>query len=370
MRATVKRNLKRRHLYVLGYSGNDNDVWIAVQASEPKSISWLVKDSHDFAWRNLERFARTHDVNVANGDLRRLIKAFGQPSLAIKSPSAQQTLQRRHTLTAWGNNLSLVERYACLSELFFEIEDYQSVAKVSVEAFKCARGSERAGWFRIQAAEAFKIIGDFGKAERLAKEAIRLNKKIGDPFDIAGSYNIYGLIHTEKETPDLPRAVRALRRAAATAETIRLRNYPRHRREAITNFKARVQNNLGLALSHQGIMNEAIVCYRQSICIKRKLGDLLGIAITSGNISLAYNRLGRRRSAARWRSNALELMDRFDLQFQKAYLLRQTGVIACERGDFLEGRQFLTNALKIYLRLKQAHFGSKLTRKILRKYSL
>jgi tetratricopeptide (TPR) repeat protein len=212
------------------------------------------------------------------------------------------------------------------------------------------------------------VLGNFRRAVKLAREAIVLNKRIGDPFDIAGSYNIYGLIHAEKTKPDLTRAIPALKKAISVIETIDLTKCTDHRKERIRNFHARALNNLGLALSHTRRIALAVSTYQKSLRIKRALGDLLGIAVTSGNISLSYLRGGKLRLAERWRKRALYLMDKYDLAFQKGYLLRQTGVVTRARGEVSTGRQFLERALAVYADLGQAEFGKKLTEQALKKY--
>lgn len=177
---------------------------------------------------------------------------FGSPLLTFASSSAgwvadkfrddlkskAEQAQRRRALTLWLKPARLVDRYACLSELFFEIEDYRAAAAISEEAFPVADGTELAGWFRIQAAESHKVLGNFSRAAKLARRAIELNRRIGDPFDIAGSYNIYGLIQAEKTKPDLTGAMRALKKAISVIETIDLTICSRHRSEGIRNFHA------------------------------------------------------------------------------------------------------------------------------------
>lgn len=367
-RSAIQRHLSRMTLCVLGYSGADNDVWTALQSSKVDRILWLVRKPDDTAWRNLQRFGRRHDLRVAAADLRVVFRRLGNARFRNDSTTKIEDLERKRAIERWLQKARLVDRYSCLSEVFFEIEDYRSAAALSEEAFAVADGTELAGWFRIQAAEAHKILGNFGRAEKLARRAIELNKRIGDPFDVAGAYNISGLIQAEKTKPDLTRAKRALRNAIAVIETIDLNKCSSHRREGIRNFHARALNNLGLALSHTRAITAAITTYKKSLRIKRSLGDLLGVAVTSGNISLAYLRGSNLRLSSRWRARAVELMNKYEMAFQKAYLLRQTGVLTCARGNVRDGREYLQEALAIYLDLGQAPFGKKLTEMALKRY--
>jgi tetratricopeptide (TPR) repeat protein len=366
----VRRQLSGMTLCVLGYSGADNDIFMTVRTSRVTRILWLIRKRDDQAWRNLQRFGRKHQVQVAIADLRVLFRKLAKARFRSKARASVDEAERRRSIKGWLQGTRLVDRYACLSEVFFEIEDYRRAADISQEAFKVAQGTELAGWFRIQAAEAHKILGNFGRATRFARQAIQLNRRIGDPFDVAGSYNIFGLIQTEKAKPDLTRAKRALKKAISVIQTIDLTKCTRQRCERIRNFHARALNNLGLAFSYANQIDRAVSTYQRSLAIKRDLGDLLGIAITSANISLAYLRGRKLRLASKWRERALELMDRYELGFQKAYLLRQTGVITCEHGDLMNGHDYLRRALKVYAELRQTPFGQKLTEQALKKYRL
>lgn len=365
----IQRELSGSTLCILGYSGADNDIWRAVHASKVQRILWLVRHRRDSAYPNLQRFGHAHDVRIAIADLRVLFRKLRRVNFHNDAKAKAEQVARTLSNQGWLQTARLVDRYACLSEVFFEIEDYKRAAEISEEAFRIARGSELAGWFRIQAAKANKILGNFVRAARFARKAIQLNKRIGDPFDVAGSYNIFGLIQAEKTKPDLRRAERALNKAISVIETIDLTKCTRHRREGVGNFHARALNNLGLALSHTRRIDVAVETYKRSLAIKRTIGDLLGIAVTSGNISLAYLRAGRLPLASRWRARALELMEKYELAYQKAYLLRQTGVLICETGNVITGRKFLKHALKVYADLGQTRFGEKLTRQALKMYA-
>ena len=370
LRNNIRRQLSGSTLCVLGYSGADNDVWTAVQSSRVDRILWLVRKTNDPTWQNLPRFGRKHRIQVAVGDMRGLFRKLGKAAFRNDVEVKSEEAARRRLNKMWLRPARLIDRYACLSEVFFEIEDYKAAAEISEEAFPTAHGTELSGWFHIQAAEAHKILGNFRRAAHFGRKAIRLNKRIGDPFDIAGSYNIYGLIQAEKTKPNLHAAKQALRKAISTIETIDLATCTRHRREGVRNFHARALNNLGLALSHSRKITLAVTTYRKSLWIKQKLGDLLGVAVTSGNISIAYLRGGRLQLAKKWRARALELMDKYQLGFQKAYLLRQTGVLICEHGDLITGRSYLQRALEVYIDLGQTAFGQALTEKALKRYAL
>jgi hypothetical protein len=67
---TVAQQISGKVLCVLGYSGADNDIWAAVQASRVARILWLVRKIGDQAQNNLQRFGQKHPVQFAVTDLR------------------------------------------------------------------------------------------------------------------------------------------------------------------------------------------------------------------------------------------------------------------------------------------------------------
>jgi tetratricopeptide (TPR) repeat protein len=97
-------------------------------------------------------------------------------------------------------------------------------------------------------------------------------------------------------------------------------------------------------------------------------GDLIGIAHTSSNVSILHYREGHYAAARRWRLRAMTLLARYGLDFERAYLLRQTGALLCQHGRRRRGLEFLEQALDINRSIPSAKFGAQLTRRTIRQY--
>jgi len=368
-RDSIRKRLSGRTLCVLGYSGIDNDIWLAIHLSRPKEILWLVRDSADWAMHNIPRFGLRHGVYVAAGDLSKLIGRFGGVSCKTSANSSALLKSRKSLVESWKNIPRLVDKYGSISELFFEIEDYRRAALISQEALRYARRTDLAGWFRIQASDALKVLGDFKKSEKYAEEAIPINIRLGDPFDIAGAYNSLGVFLVEKEHPEPRRGLKALQRAWSVIDALDLRSCTRHRRDAIRLFKGRVLNNLGLAHAENGAFRKALFFYIRCLKAKQRTGDLLGEAKTSGNLSIVYSHMGQFRRSTQWRKRAFQLMDKYSLKRDKAYVLRRLGVCLCENGRRQVGREFLMESLNLYREVGNPPFDCELVRAALAKFT-
>ncbi|MDB4913081.1 MAG: hypothetical protein JWM95_725 [Gemmatimonadetes bacterium] len=353
-------------LCVLGYSGNDDDVLALVRRARPKRVLWLARSRKDWAWRNIRRYASEHEVAVAHGNLERL---WPLPRRSVQPDSSTSDKQRRgreDAIERWGTLPRLIDRFAIMTEVLFEIEDYKSVVRLSRTAMLHAKGSELAGWFRIQMGEALRIVGRFSEAEKAARQAIRINSRLGDPFDIAGAYNLLGVILAERPRPDGRRARNATLHALRILDAVELRTCSLHMREALVVFRGRVLNNVGLAEYILGNHLGATTHYGRALQVKRKVGDMLGEAITAGNLSVAYFHAGDAGKAALWKKHAFVLMDKYELRREKGYVLRCTGTIACERGDVTEGQQLLREAIYVYRSVTGLEFEVKRTSALLR----
>jgi tetratricopeptide (TPR) repeat protein len=368
LQALLLRELKGRTLCVMGYSGSDNDIVTALGDSDVSRILWLVRDRRDPAWRCMPRLARRHTLLVAQADFETLMRRMDRnyrPTTEVLLPKA--AVARRRIVERWSLRPRLVDRYACLSEVLFEIEDYHGALRLSRRALRSARGTELAGWFRIQIADALKILGRFAEAEAIVRDAIRINTRLGDLFDIAGAYNNYGVLLVEKKRPEPVRALRALHRALSVVDEVDLRACTRRRREALRVLGGRILNNLGLAYDANGDATNAIAFYSRALTAKQRSGDVLGEAKTAGNLSIVAGRARNWALADRWRDHAFGLMDRYDLRFDKAYVLRRNGAILCSGGRKREGQRLLADALALYNSIDGASFGIYLTKAALKK---
>jgi tetratricopeptide (TPR) repeat protein len=370
LQTDLARNTKHltnsRVLCVVGYSGNDNDIRRAIISSGAKSILWLVRDWPDPVMNNL-RFLREYPgvVFLAKWDLQSFFRELGRKySVAGVSNENSASLERKRrvVLRSWSNKLLRADRYAFISKLLIELEEYALSGEVSEKGFRVGENN-RAGWFKNQAAFAMRMVGDFRRLARFANEAVRYNQQ-SNPLGLAMAYNLLGLSKLEKPKSEPRKATPWFRKAIAVLQ-VKKGRLDRRTAESYEILLGQVLNNLGLSLRHEGKEALALVAYKQSLRLKRVTGDLLGFSQTSINISLLYYRGRNFKAAYRWRRVALDLIRKFDLVFQEAYLLREMGSVACQQGRLQAGRKLLHAALGKYEQIETSSFGITLTKRIL-----
>jgi len=362
----MKRLVGSRALCIIGYSGNDNDIRRAIVSSGAASILWLARDWADPVMKNLTFlkqfpgiiFLTKWDLERLFRDLRRQYDVV-RPSVRSRSMSQK----RRSVLAGWSRGLSMADRYSCISKLFIDLEEYELAVETSEKGFLVAE-SNRRGWFKNQSAFAMRMVGDFRKFTKLANEAIRHNHAESNQLGLAMAYNLLGLSKLEKRQPEPKKATPVFRKAIAILQkqdgSLRLK-----RSESNQVLLSQILNNLGLSLRHEGKEDLALRAYRRSLKLKKNTGDLIGYSQTCINISLLYYRRRNFKLAYSWRRKALDLIRKYDLIFQEAYLMREMGSAACEQGRLKAGHGLLHGALRKYEQIETSSFGIILTRRIL-----
>ena len=367
---TVSRAVKDRVLCVLGYSGLDKDVIDAVNAARPARVWWLARNRSDIGAQNAKKLRCTR-VTLATGELSDVVASIVARFSLTNSPygalNRQDRDARRRIVTGWKAKLSRAERYAAASAVLFELGEYRAAADVALAGGKLRRQSRVSrSWFQRQASNALKIHGEFDEALGAAERAAKQHN--ATPYELAAAWNSIGLVHLEKDDFDVVLATQAFQRSIQQLRHAKTSRLPVHKREQVALQTGRVFNNLGLALTYSAKTKAALNAFMTSLRVKRDIGDLIGVAHTSSNVSILHYRAGDYRSARRWRLRAMALLTRYDLQFERAYLLRQTGALSCQRGRRRNGLRLLEEALALYRSIPSAKFGAKLTRRIIRQY--
>jgi tetratricopeptide (TPR) repeat protein len=364
---TMKHLTSSRVICAIGYSGNDNDIRRAIISSEAESILWLVRDWADPVIKNL-KFLKEYpgSVFIAKWDLQLFFRKLARKYSVVSDSntnSASLERERRVVLRSWSSELSLADRYAFISKLLIELEEYALSGEVSEKGFRVGK-INRAGWFKNQTAFAMRMVGDFRRFARFANEAVRHNRIQSNSLGLAMAYNLLGLSKLEKPKSEPRKATPWFRKAIAVLQVKKDRLDP-HKAESYQILLGQILNNLGLSLRHEGKDVLALAAYKRSLRLKRISGDLLGFSQTSINISLLYYRGRNFKAAYRWRRVALDLIRKFDLIFQEAYLMREMGSIACQQGRLQSGRRLLRAALGKYEQIETSSFGITLTKSIL-----
>lgn len=363
------RKIKNRIVCILGYSGNDDDIRSILEASGARYVRWLVRNEEDIAWVNFEHLQHW-DVPciIAQGDLAVVFEHIArQFKIAARFFSRVDfASERQLSLVAWQNQLGLVDRFRCISKLLIDLGEYRHADKVSEQGTRHAIKVGQAAWFKNQSAYAMRMVGDFDRALLLSAEAIEVSKSESNYYELAAAYNLFGLALVEKEEHEPKRAVVYFRKALKQIKKVI--DADPHRAEQVALSMGQFYNNLGLSFQYLGRFSDALKAYKKSLIIKRKHGALIGISQTCANISLIYYRQRKFLLAYRWRKNALEMIRKYQLRFQEAYLYREMGKVACEQGRATQGVAYLKHAVYVYEDIGDAQYGADITRAILGKY--
>jgi hypothetical protein len=92
------------------------------------------------------------------------------------------------------------------------------------------------------------------------------------------------------------------------------------------------------------------------------------MAKTAGNLCCLDYASRQFRTAQYWKRKAFEIVDRYDLAFDRAYIFRRLGEMSCEQGRKGNGLRYLRTALSLYSENPDLHFGVRLTKKSILKY--
>jgi len=246
----------------------------------------------------------------------------------------------------------------------FSVMAYRGARDLFLRGAGFRRAVHGSVWFKGQAANCMRITGEFDRGTSLLRRVLRVESRGASAYELAGVHNVLGLLLLERDLPDAEGAIPHFRRAAVLAgRSSKIGSKP-----ARVIFRARVHNNLGLALDHLGKTSAAIAEFDKSLRLKRQVGDILGIAQTRANVSLAHYKGRRFSKASEWQARTFGLIDRYELSFLRAYIVRRVGELACEQGRRSFGLAKLREAFALYQALGGSVFGAELTRTLLAKY--
>jgi tetratricopeptide (TPR) repeat protein len=227
---------------------------------------------------------------------------------------------------------------------------------------------DKKAWFKRQLAYSWRMVGDFEQMVKMAEEAIVLSKELEDYLAIANSYNIIGLSVLEKDIPDFDAAVTFFNQAVSNLIRTDLKKLDLPQQELAMSTEAQVYNNLGLCLHYKKKYSDSLKAYKNSVTIKRRIGDLIGLSQTYINICLLYYEETNFKASYYWRKKALDLISELDLTFKAAYLWREIGRIMCEQGRLKVGIPTLETALHLYKQVGTSQFGISLTQEMIRDF--
>lgn len=366
-------------LYVLGYSGNDKDIIDAINSCNFKKIIWSVRNmDNKRVLKNISQIDKIHSCYVVKVDLKDLFKDLSSHFKIYYSENEYSEnfkdfkKAKYEILETWSQEISMAERFACLEKLFFELEEYDLAATVCIHAVdnNYVNGIHSKSWFYNEAADSMRIIGSFDKGFEYAMKAIENQNSSPQMSVLAGSYNIIGLLFIEKEQSEPKKGIPYFKAAINTLEQFSTTPEANFWKEEINVFFGRMLNNLGLAHHTAGDFNLALEYYKKSLKYKRRAGDLIGISQTSINICKTLYKCRNYRRFYYWKNKAIDLIEKYQLDYQKAYLLREIGAISCEQGRVKSGLKMLKDALALYGNIENAVFDKELTADMIKQFEL
>jgi tetratricopeptide (TPR) repeat protein len=371
LREKALTSLANRTLYVFGYSGADRDIVHVLRESSVRRLQWIVHPDPTLrgAVESIGNSLRKECKFVA-ADLRRVFTVLANKwGLNIGPKTDTLARKRREQLGLWASSLTFAEAWASVGDAHELAEQYDQARNVYLRGLHFADAKLSKSWFLNEVANAMYIAGRFEECEYYGKRAIRSNGQNGDVALLAGSRNLLGLAKLENEKPAPRAALKHFHVAKLNAERVMKRSRPtRLTQEALQRFVSRLYNNIGLAYANTGKFRLARKYYFRSLHIKKRRGDLVGMAKTAGNLCCLDYASRQFRTAQYWKRKAFEIVDRYDLAFDRAYIFRRLGEMSCEQGRKGNGLRYLRTALSLYSENPDLHFGVRLTKKSILKY--
>jgi tetratricopeptide (TPR) repeat protein len=321
--------LAGRTLYVMGYSGRDDDVMRELRRNPDSEVRWLVFPG--------DAPPVLPSVTSVPCDLRALNSAVGRMAGPAKKSRAR--------LAVIFPSLDLDEstRYGVVSKIAVQADDLDLSLRAAMRGFETAQQSWRAAWHAANAAEAARLQGRGDECGVWVSRGLRLRFRERDDV-VAALLNMRGLWLLDRAVPRAPQAQHAFERAVEVQlEWAKAEGVDRHGLQARAHLGP-IFNNLGWAAATRGDLAGAEDAYRRSLAIKRETGNVIGQAQTAVNLAILFYEHEYYGRARYWRERALQLCSRFGLSAQRGELLMGLGDMACQRGRRVQGVRWLREA--------------------------
>ncbi len=180
--------------------------------------------------------------------------------------------------------------------------------------------------------------GDLDGAERLHREALKINRKLGRLEGQAAALGNLGAVAQTRGDLD-------------GAERLHRESLEIERKLGRLEGQASDLGNLGLIALTRGDLDGAERLHRESLEIERKLGRLEGQASDLGNLGLIAGRRGDLDGAERLHREALEINRKLGRLEGQASDLGNLGLIAGRRGDLDGAERLFRESLEIERKL-------------------
>ncbi len=369
-----KKKSAGRPLIVLGYSGNDKDIIDILNASDITEIYWIARDINEARLiKNISQVKFGDKLILVEADLNVFFKdlATQYKSSNAVSKNSRKIFNKARYLRKWSTGITISERYSFIEKILFDIGNYKASLRLCKKAIRLGYfdALRTPGWFQNEAAYTCRHIGDFKSAFGFINGAIKSQHIIPNNYVVANSYNIKGILLLESIPPRPKTAIPFFERAEKRLKLfVQKEPVKKEHQEEMIAFFSRIKNNIGLSYDTMEDHTSAIKYYRESLRLKRKVGNLEGICITSVNICLAYLRNGNIPSYYRWRNRILFLFEKYGFEFSEAYYHREVGSFFCQKNKIKRGLSHLGHARAIYIDIGGSH-GLKITDSLMSRYN-
>lgn len=313
---SFRRAIRDGRLFVLGYSARDQDVLEAIAEGRPREICFL-----SYAGQPPRALAGLAPVfRWARGSLESLLRVRARRERASSRPRIAPVVRLRAG-----------QRCAALLNLASRTGHYEDAPRVLA-------------WYRRRldphtrlkstfiAVDCLRMAGRFEPSARLLAAALRESaiRLPREADSLSWAYVLRGLLAIEGPNQDARSALvdyrRGLRAIARFARTRRGRTA----KEGIRVWRARILNNVGEACAAEGRYSDAVINFRRSLAIKRRLHDDRGTAQTLANLSLTEARAGRLHTAERHLAECLLILQRSPDRYVLADALSRHGDLLAE----------------------------------------
>jgi tetratricopeptide (TPR) repeat protein len=364
------RFVKRKAILIVGYSGRDSDVMRRIDKSEAEEIFWLLFSHSDRAVIAAGSCAlRTRcavgDAQVLVAEFRKRLRVSPRYYNSHLQESTDQEVQRQSILSDWQTQLSTGRRYIAIAAVLMLANNFTAASQLLNKGLNVLRNTQEWEQYLVGAAAIFRLTAHFDEGlDCISKALARAENLQGSLFSRA--LNVSGLLLLEKTVPEPSLARERFKQAVE-----QLHNKIGSRDLLAENdlqLLARLHNNLGLASEVLGDYTFAVQAYRESIAIKRSIGDLVGIAQSSANLAIAYYKAKSYRVSRYWRERALSTAETYGLDCLKTYVLRRIGTASCEQGRINWGSRKLREAAESAQKIQGAGFDRHLIEETITRY--
>ncbi len=180
--------------------------------------------------------------------------------------------------------------------------------------------------------------GDYGRAEALNRESLRLYRELGDTVGIALSLNTLGFVARNQGE-------------YSRARTLLEESLTLSRESGHTWVQAEALNILGVAARRQGDHGRATVMFEESQALWRELGDKWGLAFSLGHLGVVARLRGDYEKARALHEESLALRRQLGDRRNIATALNSLGVVARHLGDYRHAETLLEESLDLFREL-------------------